>query len=109
MFEDLKKDWRILRENPPGRRFQARYRYRTIDAPPSAAGRTARIAIGVALLPVGVFLWFVPGPGWLTIFVGLGLLAGESRRLSRFLDGVELGIRGIIRRLRFHRSHRSRR
>lgn len=104
MFEELKTDWRIIRENPPGRRFQARYRYRKIDSPLSPAKRIFKITIGVILLPVGVILWFIPGPGWLTIFVGLALLAGESKWLSSFLDEVEVRIRNIIRRLRHHRS-----
>jgi hypothetical protein len=103
VFEELKTDWRIIRDNPPGQRFQARYWYRKIDSPLPPAKRILKITIGVTLLPVGVILWFIPGPGWLTIFLGLALLAGESKQLSRFLDEVEVRLRKIIRRLRHRR------
>ncbi len=100
MFEDLKTDWMVLRDNPPGQRFKARYRYRKHESPPPAGKRMFKIILGASLLPAGVLLWFIPGPGWLTIFVGLALLAGESEGLSRFLDRSEMAARNIIMRIR---------
>jgi len=100
MFEELKEDWRIIRANPPGRRFQARFHYRTVDDPPSPLKRSIKLVVGILLIPVGVILWFIPGPGWLTIFIGLGLLAGRSKTISTFLDRVEVIIRAIISRFR---------
>jgi uncharacterized protein (TIGR02611 family) len=57
----------------------------------SAFGRvTVKIAvgtIGVSVILVGIVLLPLPGPGWLIIFGGLGLLAIEfvwARRLLRF-------------------------
>jgi uncharacterized protein (TIGR02611 family) len=41
--------------------------------------------IGVAVLAVGVLLLPLPGPGWLIIFAGLGLLASEYAWASRLL------------------------
>ena len=99
MFAELKTDWRIIRENPPGQRFQARYRYRTFDSPTSTVRKTIKVAIGFLLIPIGIFLWFVPGPGWLTIFLGLALLGGESMRIACFLDGIEVSIRNIVRKI----------
>ncbi len=96
VFEQLKKDWKIIRENRAGNRFQARYSYREYRAPSSGAIKFLKIIIGITLIPLGVLLWFIPGPGWLIIFAGLALLAGRSKTLSRLLDRAELFIRRIV-------------
>jgi uncharacterized protein (TIGR02611 family) len=47
--------------------------------------RMFRIVAGFTLLLVGVVMLVTPGPGWLVIFFGLGLLAVEfvwARRLK---------------------------
>lgn len=98
MFDEIRKDWSIIRSAPPGRRFEERYRYRSEASPISPAGRVLRIAAGASLVLLGVILWFLPGPGWLTIFLGLGVVAGRSRSLSRFLDGAELRLRKVLSR-----------
>lgn len=100
MFDRLRRDWRLLRGSAPGSRFEERYRRRRREPPPAALSRIFRIALGIVLVPVGIFLWFVPGPGWLTIFLGLALLAVDSKTLSRFLDWMELRIRRTADRFR---------
>ncbi len=62
--------------------------------------RIFKVTLGFILIPVGMALWVLPGPGWLTIFAGLALLAGQSRWTSRLLDKTELRIRKAIKRLR---------
>jgi uncharacterized protein (TIGR02611 family) len=53
------------------------------------AGRiTWRIAVtvlGVAIIVAGIVLLPLPGPGWLIIFAGLGLLATEYEWAARLL------------------------
>ena len=39
--------------------------------------RAFRIIVGFTLLLVGVVMLVTPGPGWLVIFLGLGLLLGS--------------------------------
>ena len=44
--------------------------------------------LGVAVLAVGIVLLPLPGPGWVIIFAGLGILASEyawARRLLAFM------------------------
>jgi len=41
--------------------------------------------VGLATIVVGVLLLPLPGPGWLIIFAGLGLLATEYAWASRLL------------------------
>ena len=40
-----------------------------------------------------------PGPGWLIILLGLGMVAGESLFFARILDRVEMKLRGLTRRV----------
>jgi len=100
MFDGLKKEWSILKENPPGRRFQARYNYRMFESRSSAWRKFLFIALGIALIPIGMAMWVLPGPGWLTIIAGFALLAGYWNWTSRFLDGAEVWLRNVIARLR---------
>jgi uncharacterized protein (TIGR02611 family) len=49
--------------------------------------RGAVVVVGVTVIVVGIVLLPLPGPGWLIIFAGLGILATEfewARRLLRF-------------------------
>jgi len=98
LFEQLKKEWKIIRETPPGRRFQRRYEYRRYSSSSSAGWDLFKFILGIILIPLGMLLWFLPGPGWLVIFVGLALLAGRSGYLSGLLDRVDAGVRKIFSR-----------
>jgi tellurite resistance protein TerC len=53
------------------------------------AKRIARIIGGFTLLLVGAALLVLPGPGWLTIFLGLALLATEFVWARRWLDKLK--------------------
>lgn len=96
MFEKMKKDWRILRENPPGDRFQARYRHGREGSGPGAVNTIIRYILGILLILIGVILWFIPGPGWLFVFIGLAFIAGRSRWLSKWMDRAELWVRQVL-------------
>ena len=50
--------------------------------------RIAVTIIGVAVIAIGIVLLPLPGPGWLIIFAGLGILASEytwARHLLAFM------------------------
>lgn len=50
--------------------------------------RIAVTLVGAAVIAVGIVLLPLPGPGWLIIFAGLGILASEytwARRLLAFV------------------------
>ena len=54
------------------------------------AWRIGATLVGVALIVGGIVLLPLPGPGWLIIFAGLGILATEyewAARLLRFARG----------------------
>ncbi len=50
------------------------------------AKRYLRIVFGFTLLTIGVVMIVTPGPGWLIIFLGLGILAAEFVWARRLLD-----------------------
>ena len=55
--------------------------------------RVAVTVAGVAVIAVGIVLLPLPGPGWLIIFAGLGLLGTEyawARRLLTWLRDIVL-------------------
>lgn len=64
------------------------------------AKRVLKIVFGFTLLLLGAIMVISPGPGWLTIVLGLGILAAEFVWARRLLDrmkqqGVRLKEQGI--------------
>lgn len=51
--------------------------------------RLSRIAGGFTLLLIGIVMLVTPGPGWLVIFLGLGLLAAEFVWARRLMDRIK--------------------
>lgn len=48
-----------------------------------------RVVAGFTLLALGAVMLITPGPGWLTIFFGLGLLAAEFVWARRLMDRLK--------------------
>ena len=61
--------------------------------------RYGKIAGGFLLLAAGIAMIALPGPGWLTIFAALAILAGEFLWARKLLDRLK----SQVNRLR-HRS-----
>lgn len=97
VLQRLREDWRVFADAKPGQRFRAYHQRARRQR--SLAGSAARIALGVLLCAGGVVLWFLPGPGWLLILFGTALFAGESGRLARLLDSLEVAARERGRRV----------
>jgi len=51
--------------------------------------RIFRIIDGFTLLLAGLVMVFTPGPGWLVILLGLGLLAAEFVWARRLMDRIK--------------------
>jgi uncharacterized protein (TIGR02611 family) len=51
--------------------------------------RFTRIAAGFTLLLIGIVMLVTPGPGWLVILLGLGLLAAEFVWARRLMDRIK--------------------
>lgn len=57
--------------------------------------RILKIVGGFLLLLAGIAMLALPGPGWLAIFAGLGLLADEFPWARRLLTKLKDTARGI--------------
>ena len=71
--------------------------FRTVDQ----VRRVFRIIGGFTLLLVGVVMLVTPGPGWVVIFLGLGLLAAEFVWARRLMDRIKKQgerIKGVVLR-----------
>lgn len=65
----------------------------------ASAKRSLKIIVGFTLLFLGVAMVFSPGPGLLTIFVALSILATDfvwARRLLNHLKGQHEKLRGAL-------------
>lgn len=51
--------------------------------------RAFRIVSGFTLLLAGVIMLVTPGPGWVTIFLGLSLLAAEFVWARRLMNRIK--------------------
>jgi Putative transmembrane protein (PGPGW) len=58
------------------------------------------ISAGSGIALGGLLMVIAPGPGWLAIFLGLGMLSGELLPVARFLDGIEVRLRKLLRWVR---------
>ena len=92
-------EWRrFLKHSAPGRRFKDRYRRRQqAGRNRSTLGRACHVAFGVAIAIGSLVLAPLPGPGWGTFFVGLGIVAGEVAYVAHSLDRAEVRLREALR------------
>lgn len=98
MLEQLRKHWRQFKEDEPGQRFRDRYERNQQEARGwFDIRRLTNVVVGSLLVIVSVFFGWAPGPGMLTLFIGLGMVAGEFRPAALFLDWAEVRIRKLWR------------
>ncbi len=98
MMGRTKESWRRFEASKPGHRFQERYRRRQRSERGWRDPRKLFYVIGALVLALGSLLFGVlPGPGTLTFFVGLGMIAGEFRPVARLMDWAEVRARELGR------------
>ena len=98
MIKSAKENWRRFRQSKPGLRFQ-NHHHRCQRAYRNRSYLRGLFGIVWGLLVVvgGVIAVPAPGPGWLIILLGLGVIAGESLFFARSIDRVELSMRWLAR------------
>jgi uncharacterized protein (TIGR02611 family) len=105
VVQKVKEEWGKFKRDEPGKRFIGHYQRAQKN---KSVGKTVlRIFVGLLLLAAGIFMWFVPGPGWLFVFFGLAMFAGESHPIATFLDKAELRLRRWFTRAKrfWHHAH----
>ena len=93
----LSTKWEKIKSVKPGERFQKRY-YRINErrGQRSTFLKIIYLITGLAICLVGVFFLFVPGSGWLILFIGASFIAGESLFVAKTLDYFEEKIRKYL-------------
>jgi hypothetical protein len=95
----IEESRRFLKESAPGRRFRDRYRRRQHSGREQSTLRRACYAsFGIAIVIGSLVLAPLPGPGWGTFFVGLGVVSGEVLYVAQLLDRTEVKLRESLRR-----------
>ena len=98
MLDHLKEDWRHLKHGEPGQRFKDRYYLsQRRNRSRITFWRVFNIGAGSGIALGGLLMVIAPGPGWLAIFLGLGMLSGELLAVARILDKIEVQLRKLIR------------
>jgi hypothetical protein len=94
MIEWAKRNWREFKDSKPGERFKERYyRNQQRGGGRFSVRRIANIVVGLAIAIVSLFFGWAPGPGTITFFIGMGLVAGELLPVARLLDWAEVRLR----------------
>jgi hypothetical protein len=92
-LQQLKSDWHDLENDPPGKRFQNRYKRKHGEG--GGKRKPLMLVAGVLLVAVGIFLMPAPGPGFIVVLLGGALLSEESMFVARALDRMEVWVRKL--------------
>lgn len=85
----------VLKTSPPGERFRAYY-HAAHGQGTSRTKNALLTVLGVVVLVVGLVAVPAPGPGFLIIAVGGGLIARQSEGVATLLDRGEVGLRAFL-------------
>lgn len=94
MFERLRQRWHEVKRAKPGTRFQRRYEQHKKEQC-SVWRKPIYLVVGTLLFLLGLVLLPAPGPGFLVIFLGAGMIAEESLWTARALDWLEVRLRRV--------------
>jgi Flp pilus assembly protein TadB len=98
LIERSRAGWRGFSGGRVGHRFRDRYHRRRSSGERSRLSTALMLSGGLALMLAGVVMLITPGPGWISLFLGLGLVAGESLPTARLMDRAEIRGRKALRR-----------
>ncbi len=101
MTESARESWQRFKRDRPGRRFQERYRRQQASEGGWRDPRRLFFVVGGLVIAVGsLVLGVLPGPGTLTFFLGLAMIAGEFYPVARLRDWAKVRVRKLARRVR---------
>ena len=100
VFQRLKANWGFLKKGKPGSRFLDCYHYKQeLRHKYGPIYRRVDIGVGLATTTFGLIMVPAPGPGWIIVFCGFALLAGESKGVAKAMDRGEVKLRGFRARV----------
>jgi hypothetical protein len=92
MIERIKTSWRIFARSRPGLRFREHYRLRQSRGRRRSRWHPARLSYlagATTLVALSALFGWLPVLGWGTVFLGLGMIAGEFYPVARLMDRLE--------------------
>jgi sterol desaturase/sphingolipid hydroxylase (fatty acid hydroxylase superfamily) len=96
MIGRAKRTWQLFTRSKPGDRFQVRYyAHKQSRRGRSSLSRIFNIVVGSVLVIFSAFFGWAPGPGTLTLVIGLAMLGSEFLVVARFLDWAEVRLRKL--------------
>lgn len=98
MIKRFRGSWHGFSEGRTGRRFRDRYHRRRRSGNKTRLSTILALGGGVALMLAGLVMVVAPGPGWITFFLGLGVVSGEFLPAARLMDRGEVKARKLIRK-----------
>jgi hypothetical protein len=104
MFDRWRRQLHAFLARRSGTRFRREHRRRR--ARPHALRTVLAIGGGLLLLPLGMAMLVLPGPGLIVILIGAALIAGESWRVARALDRIDFHASACYGRWRAQRTQR---
>ena len=102
VFDRMRREWRQFVDADAGVRF-ARLHERKRATGRGFARRMAWWGMGVVLILAGLVMLVTPGPGLLTLALGVACIAQESLPFARKCDRMEVRLRKAWRRRRERR------
>jgi hypothetical protein len=100
MIGRARRSWLLFKNTKPGDRFQVRY-YRRRQSGPGRLSMIFNVVVGSTLVIVSTLFGWAPGPGLVTLIIGLGMVGGEFLPVARFLDWAEVTLRRLARGARY--------
>lgn len=98
MIDRIERSWHRFARSKPGQRFKDRYRHRkSKDRGKFHPARLFYVVGGLFLIVVSAFFGWLPVLGWGTVFLGLGMIAGEFFPAARLMDWLEVRARVLFR------------
>jgi hypothetical protein len=90
VFDRIRTELRLLRDDEPGERFQSGFARTHVR---NYALRMFLVSLGVALMLAAAATFWLPGPNFVLVLAGLALVGGQSRLVARGMDHLEVTAR----------------
>ncbi|MBD3183502.1 hypothetical protein GF312_14500 [Candidatus Poribacteria bacterium] len=100
----IQEKYHKIKKDEPGQRFVNYYKKRQQKQQGNLVLKVFYIVIGILLIITGVIFGFLPGPGFVFVLTGLGLIGSQLKFFALILDKGEIKLRHWLRKLKRNSS-----